>query len=213
MVLREQVKEFLLQRIISGEYRSGDRLVETRIAREVGTSQGPVREALRELESLRFVTYEPFRGARVRGITEKELAEIYPVRAALEETAAQEAATRLGGEVEALEAEIDAMLCAVEEGDLAERVRHDVRFHQLIVEASGNQILLEVWKSLRIDARTMITAIWVDLDPLEIVDMHRPIVEVLAKQDPGEAGRVVRHHLEVFGEMLTREIVTKGESL
>ena len=55
VVLREQVKELILERILNGEYAPGDRLVETRIAQELGTSQAPVREALRDLELLRFV--------------------------------------------------------------------------------------------------------------------------------------------------------------
>jgi len=91
-VLREQVKDVLLQRIVSGELEPGDRLVETRIAQELGTSQAPVREALRDLELLRLVESEPFRGSRVRGFGEKELVEVYPVRASLEELAARLAA-------------------------------------------------------------------------------------------------------------------------
>src|SRR3954468_15644671 len=91
-VLREQVKDVLLQRIVSGELEPGERLVETRIAQELGTSQAPVREALRDLELLRLVESEPFRGARVRVFDEEEMIEVYPVRAALEELAARLAA-------------------------------------------------------------------------------------------------------------------------
>ena len=80
-VLREQVKDVLLQRIVSGELQPGERLVETRIAQELGTSQAPVREALRDLELLRLVESEPFRGSRVRVFDEEELIEVYPVRA------------------------------------------------------------------------------------------------------------------------------------
>ena len=80
-VLREQVKDVLLQRIASGELEPGERLVETRIAQELGTSQAPVREALRDLELLRLVESEPFRGSRVRVFGEEEMIEVYPVRA------------------------------------------------------------------------------------------------------------------------------------
>ena len=78
-VLREQVKELLLERILRGEVQPGERLVETRIAQELGTSQAPVREALRDLELLRVVESEPFRGARVRAISAEEMAEIYQI--------------------------------------------------------------------------------------------------------------------------------------
>ena len=100
-VLREQVKDILLQRIASGELKPGERLVETRIAQELGTSQAPVREALRDLQLLRLVESEPFRGSRVRVFGEEELIDVYPVRAALEELAARLAAEKLGGDVSA----------------------------------------------------------------------------------------------------------------
>src|SRR3712207_2439277 len=84
-VLRDQIKDALLQRILDGTYGPGERIVEIRVADEFGVSQAPVREALRELEILRLVVSEPFRGARVKVVRPEEVAEIYPVRAALEE--------------------------------------------------------------------------------------------------------------------------------
>src|SRR3954470_7940676 len=108
-MLRDRIKDAILARILDGSYAPGERIVEIRIAQELGVSQAPVREALRELELLRLVVSEPFRGARVREVGAEELAEIYPVRAALEEVAARAAAVRLGGDVGALAAEIAAM--------------------------------------------------------------------------------------------------------
>jgi DNA-binding GntR family transcriptional regulator len=203
-VLREQVKELLLERILGGEYRPGDRLVETRIAQELGTSQAPVREALRDLELLRFVESEPFRGARVRAISPHELAEIYPVRAAIEEVAARTAAVNLAGEVSALRIELAAMLDAAEEEDLHALVHHDVRFHRLIVEASGNRTLLDVWTSLRVEARTIITALTTGIDHHELAAKHEPVLAALAARDPDRAGNALRRHIEEFGELLLR---------
>ena len=205
VVLREQVKELILARILSGEYRPGERLVETRIAQDLGTSQAPVREALRDLELLRFVESEPFRGARVREVSEEELIEIYPVRAAIEEVAAREAAVRLAGDVEALEAELQAMHRAAEEGDLHAQVEHDVAFHRLIVEASRNRILLETWLSLRIESRTIVTALRSGLDGREIAELHRPVLEAIRARNPKLAGETLRRHVEQFGELLKGE--------
>lgn len=205
VVLREQVKELILARILSGEYQPGERLVETRIAQELGTSQAPVREALRDLELLRFVESVPFRGARVRAVSEEELAEIYPVRAAIEEVAAREAARRMTPKLaRALAAELRAMRRAAEKGDLHEQVEHDVRFHRLIVEASGNSILIDVWRSLRVEARTLITALKAGIDSGEIVAMHEPVLEALRGGDPDRAGAALRRHVEHFGEVLRR---------
>jgi DNA-binding GntR family transcriptional regulator len=202
VVLREQVKEILLERILAGEYAPGERLVETRIAQELGTSQAPVREALRELEQLRLVESAPYRGAWVRDVSPAELAEIYPVRAALEEVAAREAAVRLEGRTAALEAELAAMRRAADEGDLRAIVEHDVRFHRLIVEASGNRTLLEVWRALRVESRTAITALATRIDPHELADKHEPVLRALADRDPERAGAVLRAHIEEFGRLV-----------
>jgi DNA-binding GntR family transcriptional regulator len=202
VVLREQVKELILERILTGIYAPGDRLVETRIAQELGTSQAPVREALRDLELLRFVESAPFKGARVREITDEELLEIYPVRAALEELAARQAAIRLDGAVAALEAELDAMHRAADEGDLHTQVVHDANFHRLIVEAAGNRILQDVWGYLRIESRTIITAVRTGMDGHEIAERHRPVLDALRDRDPERAGAALRRHLEEFADRL-----------
>ena len=204
--LRTQIKEILLARIINGEYQPGDRLIELQIAQELGTSQAPVRECLRELEALGFVESAPYRGTRVRAATKAELTEIYPVRAALEEVAARAAAQHFKGNVEALEAEFEAMRREAEKGDLYEETRHDVEFHRLIVEASGNRVLQDVWKSLRIEARTLISVLATDIDLHRLAELHRPILEALATGDGERAGILIREHIEFFGRsMLERE--------
>jgi len=206
-VLSDQVKEILLKRILDGEYSPGDRLVEMHIAQEFEISQAPVREALRELEALGFVESESYRGTRVRAVTKSELTEIYPVRAALEEVAARAAAVHLAGNVEALEAELEAMHAAAEKGDLYEEVQHDVEFHRLIVEASGNRVLQDMWRSLRIEARTLISVLKAHIGGYELAEMHRPVLEALAEGDAEKAGLLLRNHVEYFGEL-----IMKGDS-
>jgi len=206
-VLSDQVKEILLKRILDGEYSPGDRLVEMHIAQEFEISQAPVREALRELEALGFVESEPYRGTRVRAVTKSELTEIYPVRAALEEVAARAAAVHLAGNVEALEAELEAMLAAAEKGDLYEEVQHDVEFHRLIVGASGNRVLQDMWRSLRIEARTLISVLKAHIGGYELAELHRPVLEALAEGDAEKAGSLLRNHVEYFGEL-----IMKGDS-
>jgi DNA-binding GntR family transcriptional regulator len=198
-VFREQIKDVLMQRIVDGQYEPGERIVELRIAEEFGVSQAPVREALRELESLRLVESEPFRGARVRAVRADEIAESYPVRAALEELAAKLAAERLAGAAAPLQAGIDAMRAAAVDGDLRAFVRHDVAFHRVFVEASANLTLVEVWQSLHVDLRTRFTLIQRLEDLAEVAESHVPIMRALDAGDAERAGRVVREHIEGFG--------------
>jgi DNA-binding GntR family transcriptional regulator len=198
-VFREQIKDLLVQRILEGHYDPGQRLIELRIAEELGVSQGPVREALRELEILRLVESEPFRGARVRALRADEITESYPVRAALEELAAKLAAAWLAGRAAPLRAEIDAMRTAAGAGDLRAFVRHDVAFHRVFVEASANRTLVDVWESLHVDLRTRFTLIQRLEDLAEVAESHAPLMEALDAGEAELAGRLVREHIEGFG--------------
>jgi DNA-binding GntR family transcriptional regulator len=200
-VLREQVKDVLLQRIVSGELKPGERLVETRIASELGTSQAPVREALRDLELLRMVESEPFRGARVRGFGDDELIEVYPVRAVLEDLAAKEAAKQLDGDVAVLEQEVEEMRAAAKRGDINGLVRHDIAFHRLMVEAAGNPVLEQCWKSLGVEGRITISLYGTYVEPQEAAEKHVPILEAIRSRKPGLAGREARKHVEEFARI------------
>ena len=197
-MLRDQIKDAIVERILDGVYGPGERIVEIRVAQEFGVSQAPVREALRELELLRLVVSEPFRGARVREVTSEELAEIYPVRAALEEVAARGAAERMGGDVSGLQASLDAMRAVAAVGDVHEFIVHDVAFHRQIVEASGNRTLVDLWNSLHVDLRTTITLIKHVDDLGAVAESHVPVLEAIAARDPERSARMLREHIEGF---------------
>jgi DNA-binding GntR family transcriptional regulator len=199
--LREQVRDALLRDIIAGVYRPGDRLVELKIARELGTSQAPVREALRELEAIGFVTAIPHRGAVVSDVWKQGLHEIYAVRGALEELATRLATPRLAGDVSSLEDAIGAMRQAAAAGDTEALVAGSYRFHRAIIDASGNQLLLSVWQGLHIETRTAITLMTPGLDLMATADSHQPIVDAIAAGDVERACRVTREHQDSFARL------------
>jgi DNA-binding GntR family transcriptional regulator len=209
-VLREQVKDVLLQRIVSGELEPGERLVETRIAQELGTSQAPVREALRDLELLRLVESEPFRGSRVRKFDEDEMIEVYPVRASLEELAARLAAENLDGHVEALEAEIEEMRQAVRRDDTNALVQHDVAFHRLIVEAAGNSVLEQCWKSLGVESRITVSLYGTYMEPTEAAERHTKLLDAIRAGNTAAAGREARKHVEVSARLMRDHMKKAG---
>jgi len=200
--LRHDVRDGIVRAIMAGELGPGDRLVEMHIARAYGTSQGPVREALRELEMLGFVKSEPHRGTYVRDPWQRGMLELYMVRGALEESAARSATPRLQDRIGELQAEVDAMTRAAERDDAAEVVEHSERFHRLIVEASGNQLLHNVWSSLSIDDHTEITVITMSAPLHEVAVSHQPIVDAIAAGDAERAARVSREHQVWFEELL-----------
>jgi DNA-binding GntR family transcriptional regulator len=201
-VLREQVKDVLLQRIASGELKPGERLVETRIAQELGTSQAPVREALRDLQLMRLVASEPFRGSRVRVVDEEEVMEVFPVRASLEELAARLAAERLDGDVSALVVELEAMKEAVRRDDTNALAQHDIAFHRLIVEAAGNSVLEQSWTSLGVESRITISLYGVYMEPTQAAERHVKLIDAIRARNPAAAGREARKHVEVSAKLM-----------
>jgi DNA-binding GntR family transcriptional regulator len=201
-VLRDQLRERLLARILDGEFAPGERIVESHVMKEYGVSQAPIREALRDLEAMRFVESFPHRGVRVRRISERELAEMYPVRAALEEVAGRAAAPVVtDGVLALLEDEIDAMRSATRAGDVHSVLVHDARFHEIIFETADNALLLEVWRSLHAEIRALVTYNRARVGLAEIVESHVPILQALRERDPALAGKQMRHHIEHLGSL------------
>jgi DNA-binding GntR family transcriptional regulator len=195
-VLREQIKEILLERILRGELQPRERLVETRLARELGTSQAPVREALRDLQLLRLVESEPFRGARVRAVDDEQLLPVFPVRMALEELAAREAASRADGDVASLEHELEEMRRAAVAGDWRTQIAHDLAFHRALIELADNEPLLQSWLVLGIEVSTAFATYWTYWDQLDVAEFHVPIVEAIRARDPARAASEARKHVK-----------------
>ncbi len=193
--LAAQIRERLVERILSGELKPGDRLVEMRIAAQMQTSQAPVREALRELQAMGLVETLHNRGARVRLISDSELAEIYDVRAQLEGYAAELVATRGVSLRAALEDEIAAMAAAAAAGDSQGFSEHNTRFHRLMVAATGNATLEGLWEGLNVRTRTMLNVIRRRSDLAEVSESHRAIVEALESGDPARARATAIAHV------------------
>jgi DNA-binding GntR family transcriptional regulator len=200
-VLREQVKELLIGRIVRGELGPGEPLVETRIAQELGTSQAPVREALRDLALLRLVEAEPFRSARVRRFSKQDILDIYGVRAALDDLAARRACHALSGNVSRLEAELEAMRTAAAVDDRATLIAHDIAFHRLILDAAGNPALTQCWATLGVEAMLTLTIYRPLIDPAEVAESHVSIVEAMRDRRSAGAGREARRHVEHYERM------------
>jgi len=196
-VLADQVKDRLLQDILSGRYPSRSRIVETRVARELGTSQAPVREALRGLEGLGLIEILPFRGARVRHPSRSELLEAYAVRAELEALGARLGVPRM---TEADLVEIEALLAVMERaadgGDRHEVALADATFHGRLLQLAGNATLGRVWRSLEPFSRTYITLVAPGADSHWTAGLHPAIVDALRTRDPELVVAALRSHFD-----------------
>lgn len=193
--LSQQIRDQLLQRIMQGELVPGTRLVELKIAAEYSTSQAPVREALRELEALGVIETLPNKGARVRTITNEELAQLYDVRAQLESYATQ-LVTEKGISLKSrLREVVTAMKKAARERDSIGFASHNSLFHRIIVESSGNLKLLEIWETLNVQARTMTNVSRSRRNLMDLADSHVAIIDAIASGKPATANKVAKDHV------------------
>lgn len=193
--LPDQIKERLLEQITSGVLKPGDRLIELKIAGDMDTSQAPVREALRELEAIGIVETRRNKGARVRVMSDSELRDIYDVRAELEGYAA-EIAARDGKRLEKpLSDTLTLMNRAAQQGDTIAFAAHNTAFHRVIVEASDNSVLLDLWKRLDVQFRTAINMTRLEMDLSEAVESHRPIIAAIITEDPELSRRQAKTHV------------------
>lgn len=196
VILREQVRDLLLTRVMSGFYAPGERLVETRIAQELGISQAPLREALRDLEQLGCVVHEPFRGCSVRELSIADLLEAFPVRSALESVAARLAAEQITDEeLERLAGLIEEMRAGAAAGDPVAESAADSAFHATIVEVARNAVLSRQWEQLQPHARTFISLTLPSSDRGPVADRHLPILAALERRDPEAAAQAMHDHL------------------
>ena len=144
---KETVKSVISKAIIEKELLPGERIIETKIARELNVSQAPVREALRDLEHLGIIESEPYRGAFVRGITREDMYNSYKMRMFLEHMAIDEGFMYVNEEtIESIEDSLNEMEKSAAENALESYIEHDSYFHKAILGLSNNNILQRVWE-------------------------------------------------------------------
>lgn len=198
-IVSSQVREIILERILRGDYAAGERLVETRIARELGVSQGSVREALRALEGLGYVESAPYRGTRVRqAMTREEALALRPVRAVLEQLAAETAVLVLAQDPAALRSALAEMRKAARAGDVKAYAHQSTEFHRLIVNASGNPALVTAWESLGVDTRMLATTITSVADLKTAAERHAPIYQAIVAKDVQKTSTLLKEHQEYY---------------
>jgi len=199
--IAEQIAGSIREAIAQGRIPPAARLYEVSLAREMGTSRAPVREALSQLEREGLVIKEPNRGARVVELTEETVREVASLRGLLEGFAASLAAERLNAShLAALDAMVKDMDRAVLRGEYARLVELDYRFHDFICRASGHRTLYETWSAMSGKVRLYLSTTNLMYRNLKlVVQGHGEIVAALRSRDAVRANTVMQEHL---GEML-----------
>jgi DNA-binding GntR family transcriptional regulator len=199
LTLWQRVYEYLREEILAERLRSGTELQEVALARELGVSRGPLREAIGRLEAEGLVTVRPRRGAVVRSLSRAEFLELYQVREALEAAAIRLAVPRLGKEdVSKLRELTDEMAAHAQADRIDEFFDANARFHEAIFAASGNRKLREMYRQLvgqmgRYRMRSVSIRGSLQRSVLE----HRAVVKAAAAGDADEAARLLAEHIRV----------------
>jgi len=147
--LKTQAFKQIKEAILSGELKPGDRIVESELAKRMGISRFPIREALGYLEKEGLVVTSPYRGIYVSQFNDEDLEESYTLRSALEELAVRIVTKKINKrQLNKLQSILNAMDKAAKKRDLEKITSEDLQFHRTICEFSGHRKLLEVWSTL-----------------------------------------------------------------
>lgn len=196
--LRDVVFNTLRQAILTGELKPGERLMEIHLANKLGVSRTPIREAIRKLELEGLVTMIPRRGAEVAQITEKSMNDVLEVRRALDSLCVELACERITQEdTERLGLACEAFEAAVRTGDIKKIARADVELHDIIVQATGNQRLVQLINNLSEQMyRYRFEYIKDSTQHQRLIDEHRMIYESIVKKDKEAASQAAHVHID-----------------
>lgn len=196
---RDEIKDILMEMIICGDLKPGDRIVETKFARELGISQSPIREAIRELEMLGLVTNLPYKGTIVRETTSKEIREIYIVRHSLESTAIYYAIKYFDDvDLDYMRDLLLKMQKAADDNDYLEYIRVDVMYHEYFVDLSRNDMLKKLWEQCNIRAATHMGTRHSAETLQTLADRHIEIFEALEARDSKLASHAIKMHYDLL---------------
>ena len=199
-VFREEIRTAIRDAIFSGKLKPGDRIIETYWAKEMGVSQGPVREAIRDLEAQGLVETVPFKGSRVRSLTEKDVRDNYSVRICLESKSIRDAITMLTDDqltalTDRLKEILKDMDACAKRGDLLNFTERDTAFHRAIIDATENQVLLRLWEQCNMRNWFAVSALTNVESLQQLQSEHQHICQAICAKNMEEATTTLEHHL------------------
>jgi DNA-binding GntR family transcriptional regulator len=208
--LRDWVEEQLREAILSGVFESGTWLRQQHLADELGVSQMPIREALKELAAQGLVEHVPYRGMRVVAFSPDDVVDLYAHRGFLEGRAAAAAAAHVTLKtVAGLRRLLDEMEGQMAPEDLDVYRDLNRRFHAAVFEASRRPYLIRTLRQMWEAFPTMLWSTFPDVASSSLSERdsadsreHRAILAALARGDAEEAERRVREHIEAAGRQL-----------
>src|SRR6267143_4013153 len=203
-LVKDDLADRLRTEIIKGALPRGMRIVEGKWAQKFGVAQGSIREAINILALEGFVNKESGRSARVVHLTEKDVAQLYELRGALEGLAAR-LAVEMRPDLSKIQSAVDSMRQASTEGNCEALLQHDLQFHLRLCELSGNPFIVEQSRRLlvpffafvrmRVATSGQTTSPW-DKD----LEAHQRIIDLLREGEDDVAELYVKRAMARFAK-------------
>jgi len=203
--IREEVVIVLRNKILRGEIKQGQRIIEADLAEEFGISRGPIREALRQLEQEGLISYSSRKGCTVKIISAKESAESYLLRATLENLAVKLCNGKFKQDtIDKLQHITEKMESYSGVRDLIDVINCDQEFHELIIKEAGMSKLYEMWSTLNNSNAIIFYALYhTKYSPREkLADNHTILVDAIRKGDCEEICRNIQEHYLIVSKNL-----------
>lgn len=195
--LRGKVYDRIRENILNGVYKEHEELKEATLGEQMGVSRTPVREALRQLELEGLVEIIPNKGARVTGITKKDVEDIYQIRYLLEGLSARWATEHVTEEqLEKMEEILYLTEFHAQKGHYAQVYELDSQFHELMYEASGSKLLNNILSDFHMYV-TRIRKISLSNSSRSknSTEEHRAILDAIKEHDADRAEKCAHDHV------------------
>lgn len=195
--LRGRVFNRLREDILTGKYKKGESIIESRVSKDLGVSRTPVREALRQLELEELVSIIPNKGAVVTGINADDIRDIYMIRSLIEGLAARKAATLMTeSQIESLEEIIMLSEFHLAKRHMEKLYELDNKFHELLYEGSGSRMLRHVLSDYHHYAQRVRREALSDKTRAKAsIAEHKAIVDAIKQRQPDKAERITNEHI------------------
>lgn len=196
--LRDVVFNTLRQAILRGELKPGERLMEIQLANKLGVSRTPIREAIRKLELEGLVLMIPRKGAEVADISEKSMKDVLEVRHALDELSVELACERISkSQIKELELAAVEFKKSLKSKDVTVIAEADVKFHDVIYEATNNQKLINLLNKIREQMyRYRVEHLKNEEVYPQLLAEHDEIIQYISKKDKEKAKKIVCQHID-----------------
>ena len=196
--LRGKVYDRIRVDILYGVYKEHEELNEATLGEKMGVSRTPVREALRQLELEGLVEIIPNKGARVTGITKKDIEDIYQIRYLLEGLSARWATEHVTEEqLEKMEETLYLTEFHAKKGNFAQVYELDSLFHELMYEASGSKMLNHILSDFHMYVtRIRKTSLASGNRSKNSTEEHRAILEAIKDRDVNRAEECAHMHVK-----------------